>query len=334
MNNYLKDNWFKIGILFVLVFVGASISYYFLFHLGGKNTESKPSYSFRKIQDTEVLAVVPEGYHLAQVADGMNAINYIVAHLEHGEDKQVVVLLEWSKPQNALADHNPAMIKVLKYNHESDKWQEHAKRALGVHTNIRFNFKLLNIQGDSTDKIALFPHFYGLYDMTFDASGNPIAVKPQASMHQSVIILEMRNGELSDMIGYGFKAPQFDNITEAGGADNVAIFDGALYFADYIKSPGAKWSGCYKLHYKRYVYRKDAAVFFEKHGAFVFLDEFTTKHNYTGGQPDPTNPAETHNRVKDCTFIIYAGSAVLEESFPPPFLQTPSDSNILRVKEE
>jgi hypothetical protein len=135
------------------------------------------------------------------------------------------------------------------------------------------------------------------------------------------------------MIGYGFQAPQFDNITESGGADNVAVFDGALYFADYVKPPEANWLGCYKLHYKRYVYRKDAAVFLDKHGAFLFLDEFTTQHKYTNGLPVPGNPAETHNKARDCTFIIYAGSPVMEETFPASFLKTPNDANILKVED-
>lgn len=296
------------------------------------------NHHYRKIQDSEVKAFIPEGYRLSPntivAGDGLN---YIEANLDKDSDKDVILLLEWEKPQWLFPAQHPVIIKVLKYDHESDKWREIAKASLSDHTNINFSYALIKINGDPKDKIILFP--YHITDLYFDSNGNPIGIKPEATMHQAVTVLQLKNGSLVDMIGYGFDGPRMDNITSNGGIDSLHIgSDGSLIFADYVKPIDASWKGCYPIHYRRYFFNKNATVGLAlKKGAFILYDEYTTKNKYTN---DPerasvsVNPNTKDNGLEKGIFIIYAGSPILEEHFPVSFMQTPKDKNIIKVSEK
>jgi hypothetical protein len=335
---FFAHNWFKVGALLAIILVGLSVSYYFLViapvALSGR-------FPYRKVQDSEVLAVVPAGYRLAQLADRQNEVNYIAARLEDSKDDLIVVLLEWARPQLpvvASAAH-PVMIKILKFSHESDRWYEYTKTVLGDHTNIRFSYKLITLDADRTDKLVVFPFFYALTDFVYDSGGNPTALKPDATMHQSVAVLQLKGGEIVDMIRYGHGSPMLDNVTADGGVDSMMVgADGSLLFGDFVKPVGVSWKGCYPIRYRRFFFNKDAAEFLVHEGAFVPLDEYVTKARYTGDPEHVSDSPSPASGLEKCRFIIFAGSAIIDEvdvgSIPESFLTRPRDAPIVGAKEK
>ncbi|MEI8249022.1 MAG: hypothetical protein WCG07_00820 [Candidatus Taylorbacteria bacterium] len=330
MKNFAKENWFKLAGLATVLILGVLLIY----HSG---TEQKQKYSYRKIQDSEILAVVPTGYHLAQIEDGKNDVNYIQAHLEDTADDEVVLILESDQYQVGLNIKSPVIVKVLKYSHESDRWLEYAKTALQDDSNIKFSYRLIDIDGDKNDKIVLFPFIYSLNDMYFDDSGNPTGVKPEATMHQAVAILQLKDGGLADMIRYGHGGPMIDNVTADGGSDSGFVgADGSLIFANYVKPLGASWKGCYPIQYQRFFFKKDAAEFLTPNGAFMKYDEFITKQKYTNDGARVAENPMVDNNLEKCSFIIYGGSAMIDENqinaIPLSFMQTPKDTTLVTVK--
>ena len=277
MRDFLAKKWFELGVLLSVVIVALSVSYYFLFLLPFK---ANHRYSYRKIQDSEILAVIPAGYHLAQVSKGKEDVNYITAHLESSKDKTdnaVIVLLEWNKPQTFhlfdSQDH-PVMVKVLTFNYESGKWEE-TNKWVSNQTNIRFSYTLIKLDGDDTDKIVVFPFFYTPDAFTFDAAGHPMAIKSEPRMVQRGVVLGLRNGELEDMIRQDI--PVLDNVTVNGGSGSVMVgYDGSVTFGQFVKPPTADWKGCYPIQYERYFYRKNIDELLHT-GAFLKFDEYITK---------------------------------------------------------
>lgn len=340
MNKFIKENWFKLGILVVLLIAGVSLAYYFVYFLPHKTGQpiEQNRYSYRKIQDSEILAAVPEGYHLAQTDKDKNEVNYIQAHLENMPDDEVVLLLESKQYQLGLFPKNPVMVKVLKYNHESDKWLEYTKTTLNDDTNIKFSYKLINIQGDKTDKLVIMPYVYPRDLIYSDGNDNPVGVKDYPNMYQKAAVLQMKDGELRDIIKYGFGGPNIMNITQAGGVESVSIgAEGSLAFAEYVNPAGSDWKGCYQIHYTRYFFKKDAAEFLTPDGAFVQYDEFTTKNKYTNAGEHTDDPAMVNNGLEKCKYIIFAGSAIIDEmatnSMPTSFITFPKDNSLLPIKE-
>ena len=310
MEKWIKNNWFKLGVLFFL-FSLIPVLFYI----------KSNRYSFRKIQDAEILSVVPEGYRIAQVDQRKNEVNYIQAHLENIPDDEVIVLLEYKMPQIVIGAVHPPMAKILKYNHESDKWQEIKKMTFGDDTNIGFSYAIINIEGDKTDKVILFPYFVSLDDMNFDVKGSPVSIKENPTKHQTICVLGMKNGLTEDKMGYGFRSPRFSNITQAGGSESVMI-NNSLIVGEYAAGGAKSWAGCNPIHYKRYVYKKHGGIL--KGGGFDLYDEFTTAKKYTQSTED-----------KSCgTWIIYAGSTALEEPWPKSFQELPKGEDVLMIKEK
>ena len=318
------DRILKRAALLAVTLLALAATFWFLSMTFRRTDKTFP---FRRIQDSEVLAVVPPGYRIAQSGPEKNDINYVIAHMEDSQDDVVVVLLEWAKQQHSQmppVEHS-VMIKLLKFGHEADKWYEYARTSLGDHTNIRFSYKLIALEGDRADKLIVFPFFYAIADLGYDQAGNPIGAKPDAEMHQSAAILKLQGSDLVDMIRYGHGAPTFGNVTQDGRADSMMVGpDGSLLFAEFVKPPTASWRGCYRLRYTRFFFKKREAAFLSRNGAFVPTDRFTTQSAYTG---DPAH--------QECSFLIFAGSALVEEKgIPPSFLAKPTDPDIVAAREK
>ena len=345
---WIVANWFRLGIMAAVWIAALSVASYFRLFLPQHRNQK---YSYRPIEPREVLAAVPEGYRLAQAElDGDKTdVLYATAHLEDAPGDVVILLLEWKRLQgyvSALYPSHPVLVQAMKFSRESDQWRVYTTLRLYDETNIRFSYIRIQLQGHPNEAIVVVPYSYGYSDIVSDADGQPVSVKENATMHQKVAILTLENGEFVHLTDYTF-GPKADNVTHSGGIDclDTSPFYGAIDVAEPEKSATAPWTGCHRLIFTRYVFQRYPSKvmrFFMRHfgvtwahfgfgavipmsdlGQFVKAGEFLTVKKYTqtsscdrSGAPQLPTAAES---AECCTYIIYSGSAKLEEHFPDEF---------------